>query len=646
MMIETFLSLFYAGFLFLFFFSLGHFLLKRFLKSGFEELDRIIFFSAGMAMTGYALIALASFHALNLTAISLFFIFTAPPLFFSTLRKVSISQLKGSRLPPGIFSGPLLQKVLMGVFALTVVLTFAVCFLPEIGHDALSYHINLAKIFSLRGNFDPISYDMKSFRTLFMPCLYTLGIFFKSVTLAKLMHWISGILLCFFLAFWLKRKSVSAVVSWLMALMLLLTPTLFNQFTTTYTDAASTLFCFTAFYLFLRAREKTGMALYLISGLLMGTAIGSKLLTAMVPLSMGLVSLIQCVRSKEEDRRQIFQGLLLFSLGIGISCSYWFLRNYLFTGNPLYPFFSRWLGGMPGEANAENTFILSMGLPKTFLNYLLIPLNTVIYPDPFDRHHWIGPFYLFMLPFAVRGALQDRRQAGFALSCCWIVVSLWFYMSQNVRYLLPVFPLYLFSAGIGLSSFLNSSPRLILKRAVLAGIVLNLVLLFAVGCRHYRVHFQALLRGWDSAAYLQRLERTYPAALWVNRHLPRDAKIFSAEEVRQFYFDREMVVAEALFDKDAISPEILPEQLADHLKRRGFTHVLRTRNVSTQDAPSSAEADALMGVLDKALKSETNLFTFMTSIPSQNIREDRYVYDIYSLNRISEPAPSPFKTND
>ena len=156
-----------------------------------------------------------------------------------------------------------------------------------------------------------------------------------------------------------------------------------------------------------------------------------------------------------------------------------------------------------------------------------------------------------------------------------------------------------------------------------------MLFLVGVGLYHYRVHLLALGQGWGTENFLTRLERTYPAAQWVNRNLPRDARIFTAE-VRQFYFDRDMIIDNSTFYHPGEDfGRLTPEEFLIRLKHLGVTHVIRIlpeKGAKKSPDPKRLNLDALL--------RNTAAVSFLAEIPSQNIREKQYRYLIYELKSV------------
>jgi len=519
------------------------------------------------------------------------------------------------------WEGGVATRVLQGLFLFAVIFTGVLSFVPEIANDSLCYQLNLPKVFVKKNSIQPLTYDFNSFIPLFMNYLYMIGFVFKNVVVAKLFHWWTGVFLSIALMVMIFRATKWRQLAVFMALIFFLTPTVWNQITTAYIDVAVAFFTFLSFYLFLQGRRTYKSVTFLLSGLLMGFAVGCKLLAMMGVLSVGGILLLDFFRVK--DKREILTGMGFFSVGVFAGCGYWFVSNAILTGNPAYPYFTKYLG--PEVLDFGATYA-KMGLPKSIISYLLTPFHITFQPQYFDRGHWVGPFYLFVLPLVLFASvrMEKSRYASLFVLC---FVTIWFFMGQNVRYLLPVLPLYLFVAALGVYGlkewFYSKWGSLVMKGSV----VLFTSFLILLGVYHYRFQLKVISGLWSPDTFLTKMERSYPIAKWINRELPKDAVVLNAEEVRQFYLDRDLIREEMLHLKENYTENKSSEEIILYLKKMGFTHILRSKMI--QDSKPVVKGDWLEP-LDRLLEN-TALTQRIVSMNSKNIREPKYHYDLYEI---------------
>ncbi|MBI3316936.1 MAG: hypothetical protein HYZ85_02885 [Candidatus Omnitrophica bacterium] len=507
------------------------------------------------------------------------------------------------------------------LFLVSCALTLVLNVLPETANDALCYQLHLPKLYARRHSLRPLEEELNSYMPQFWNYLYASALLFKSVFAAKLFHWMTALLLSLALMSYLNFRGVQRPWALFSGLMLLLTPTVFNQMSATYVDIAASLYLFLALIILCSNRQALSLKLHFISGIFAGIAVAIKLISLWALPFLGMILIFSGFMDK--NLKSVPSRGLVFLSGFFLACGYWFLRNGLLEGNPFYPYFGHWFG-TSGIHNLGA--YMGYGVPKSFLNYGLLLGWMTFKPELFDRGHWIGPYYLGTLPFLF-AAFRKESKLVFLWGFFFIGYSIfWFFLAQNARYFMPALVSWGVLSGVGISSFYDARRKGAVKRAML-GIAFFLSLsLFLLGIYHYRYEIFSLLQRRSSSEYLTKVERSYPIASWTNRHLPPNSKIFNAEEIRQYYFDAEIIRWNMLKIREPYRGESNPKALISEIKHRGFTHILRVKNLSS----SSASEDPVLQLLDQSISQDPRVRPLIT-IDSENLRDDRYRYSLYEI---------------
>lgn len=519
--------------------------------------------------------------------------------------------------PRGIFSR-VCQFSLLGTLFFTAIF----CFLPEIANDSLGIHLYLAKLFAKNASVAPSLYDLTSYRPLLMTVLYTTGLFFHNVAIAKLFHWFCGVLLISALAVKVDEVTKNRKLALFMGLMLWLTPTLMNQITTTYIDAGVSLFIFLGYCVVIDGFDDLKKTNFFYGGLLIGLAVAIRSLALGAFLALMVMLGLRLLQQGSKKRVMIAGVCLAF--GVLLTSAYWFLRDWIYTGNPVYPY----LGSLFGNEELSyltRLYFQTMGPPKSLGAFLMIPWNITFKPQDFDYHHWIGPFYLSVLPVVGYAAFKIKK-ARTHLLFIFLSLIIWYFTGQEIRYLLPVFPVYLIVVAMGVCDLANVFSE---KRwgTYFAKIVsyLAIVSLLSLTAYHYRYQFLPVFRMWSSAEYLPKMERTIPVADWVNANLPQTAKILSFDEPHLFYFDREVILDVEFHIRTHYKDQNSSAAMAAVLKEKGITHIW---DADIQDP-------TLLGVpmhrpIELVLKDE-RLSRPLISLQSVNVLGRRSRYTLYAL---------------
>lgn len=591
--------------------------LASLVKEEHDVMRGIIHVACGLGMLAYFLIFVGSFHFLKREVV---LIYALAVLALGFRRLPEFGSWVTVLLRYFLDKGDGFYRLCQIIFLAASIVTLAVSFLPEIAHDALSYQLNLAKLFVRQASTTPWEHDLNSYMPLLMNVLYSVGLLFDSVSLSKLFHWLCGFLLVAGMAVTFEKETRHKALALFLAMMFWLTPAVVNQITTTYVDVAAAFFVFLFFYGLMKGVRTGQSGCLLISGFMLGLAVSTKFLILVLAPPASVVVGWYFLRARE--KRQATVAAVLFYAGVFLGCSYWFVRNGLLSGNPFYPYLNE-LFGTGGMSNLQTYW--NLGIPKTVANYLLLPGLLTFYPQHFSSFDWIGPFYLSALPFLVLA--RDKKRYALPLIFVIYFMTAFFLVLQVVRYLIVILPIYLWAVAVSIGDTAPQfSERLRQLGRAMAGILG--IFLLALTCYHYRFQAPALLGVWSLDTYLTKMERSYPAAQWINRNLPADAVVLNAGEVRQFYFAPQMIREIMLFRRTNY-PENFPKRsILQYFNERGVTHVLRADNL---DVPGVLEAR--IEDLDKELRNENQAMPLMT-LDSKNIREARYRYRVYELKGV------------
>jgi hypothetical protein len=508
--------------------------------------------------------------------------------------------------PPPVgtsLSGALLAAyVLGGYLALLAIVTLVAAFRPPDGMewDSLSYHLAAPKIFLREGRVPFIAYDSHTHFPFTVQMLYTLGLSFGGVAGAKLFHWLMGWLTI--LGVWAitARQTVTGqrLPPWAgpaAAAAFASMPVVLWELGTAYVDLGTALFQLLALAALVGALEhqdardgrpagwRVRPEIALLAGILSGFALGTKM-TALLQfglLGLGLLWLL--ARAPAPLRRQIFRGAALFSLAGLAVASPWYIKSWLWVNNPVYPFFFSlfpnsysWTAEAASEyAKEQHAFGLGKG-PGEFLNVFW---NLGMQARAFfvneralagDKLGSLGPLWVALLPLLFwcrRLGWVPLLFLGYALAS----IGLWFFLSQQVRYLTPVFAPLAVTLAVVLCVVRPPALRIAARGFFAAALALNFLMHWPVA----QFSMQPVLNPDRQSEYLRvTLPGLYEASEYVNR-MPEDVRIALYQETRGFYFDRNY------FWANPLQHNLIPyarlttgDELATELQRFGITHVL------------------------------------------------------------------------
>ncbi len=570
----------------------------------------------GMGILSYSVVILSIFHLLNPAALWILLMLLAaaagPTGWRSSLDWLAsvFNYLKPQK---GDHVANFLGLASLAAFTILLLGTLT----PETGGDALCYQLNLPKRFLQQGSLTPLRFDETSFFPLFINNLYLTGLAAGGVFTAKLFHWLCGLLIFAAVQRIVLRETQSRFLAIFSGLIVILTPGIYNQLSTTYLDVALAAYTFLAAVLLFDAFDAKRTPNFFCAGLLLGCCVSTKYLSLMSVLALGLVWIKYLFFTKP---RQV-KGFLVWSAGIILACGYWLIRNSLATGNPFYPYFGELIVGI-AQRPPQNYF--DMGAGKSIVSFFAVFWNMFRHTELFGSFSTrIGLFYVLAWPLLIPAFFWMARARNYVLFTLGFLAA-WFHLVQLDRWIFPVLPALTIGAALGLIAL---AKRFELKRSLFflrsgqfAALLLTAAYL-AGGVYHYR-HAYALFTGQISIAqYLNNFERTYPIADWTNHNLPAHAKILLDGEVSKFYFDRE-VAEDVIVDwQTQYHPRGLSAlELARFYQGLGFTHVI---TLDPLDSASTATPPRTL--------AESKHARMLESIESKNIRDARYRYRIYEI---------------
>lgn len=471
-------------------------------------------------------------------------------------------------------------------FVSYIISVLVLCATPPVSRDVLIHHLAIPKLWLNHGGIFEIPWAMYSYSPMNLDLLYLVCLFFKSDIAPKFVH------LCFGLGtgaliYQYLKKSVSTNWAVFGALFFLTVPVIIKLQTTAYVDLGLTFFIFASMMSLLKW-SKSGYEntrYFLVSAVCMGLAIGTKhnALIAWCFVNMCLVFIV-ARDNKEKQLTSIFWGGLFFVIVLGV-VGPWFFRNYLWTGNPVYPLFSKDYSGGVAFGLFDKRKI---EYGENLWQILLIPFRMFFFgqdnhPRFFDGV--LNPVLLLAAPFAFMKKGQSRDVTIFWGFCVFFILIAFFSALPRIRYLACVIPFFVILSTLGLESLYmrakQGQGRAVKSLGVLA--VCVAVFCLAFNARYLYGYFKQVdplpyvLGTEDRQAFLTRHIAEYQAITYINSHLPTDARvmlIFIGK--RGYYLDREYFhrpVGGALALNKMVKAVQKGGLAADTLKSFGATHI-------------------------------------------------------------------------
>ncbi len=442
--------------------------------------------------------------------------------------------------------------------SVTILLAFTIALLPPIDWDGLFYHLTAPKSYLAAGRIvGGVDIPHFSFPQL-LEMVFALAIAVRGDVTAKLMHF--GFVFLLGGLVWLTARKVLRVKnSWLALLFLFSVPMVLTLASWAYNDLALAFFELAAVYFLVYSFQFSVFSrrALVLSGIFSGLAMGLKYTSAVAIGTVGALLLWQLWRNRISLASSI-RAVATFALPALAVASPWYLKNWLFTGNPVYPFLFGGVFWDDFRTAAYSGAGSGIGWNWATLTSLPVQLTLGIHDANFIDGR-TGLLFLAFLPLLLTyGMFRYRRKSHppalsilliFALAqfSFWTLGVIWSAGLWQSRLLLPMF--------VTLSPVLAwlvddvahlDHPQFSLRRFLLLFIAVTLTLGFVdqlftnvghnrTGWIYYRPD-RHLIGTENRADYLsRRLGAHFHAMETLNAKLPADAVVQFLWEPRAYF---------------------------------------------------------------------------------------------------------------
>jgi hypothetical protein len=408
-----------------------------------------------------------------------------------------------------IFAGSRAERAVSAVTAGVLLLAGLAATAPLTGSDALHYHFT-SQLALLRNGFAP---DFSLVHTFFAGqghLLILTGLALHSEKCSLALIFLGGVLAAASAAC-LARCWVSREWAWLCALIFLLTPVVFWQISTAGApDIWMAFFATLAVLTISSLSSDPRWASVLLCGAFAGAIAGAKYTGCFFA-----VSLLAAFSFETRSLRR-----LAGFFGMALAAGMWpYLRNTLWSHDPLFPFLLRWLA--PERVNAFTLASIradtGAASHASWTQALLFPVFAGIHSAHTGFWEFFGPLPLAFLPLIFLAVRRTPlwRAAGIFLVLSGLLVA---FSSAMLRFLLPTLPVAL-AAAIAGADVLSQRPwplARFLSRASIGA----LLLLCAGGAVYYAApSLQASLGLISRETYLQQRAPDYGRTSFINQHI-------------------------------------------------------------------------------------------------------------------------------
>ena len=333
---------------------------------------------------------------------------------------------------------------------------------PPNDYDSLMYHMSQPQFDIEMGRLS-IPWD-RALGTELFPALAghlsRLSLATMNAGVAQMLHGMMGLVAALGAAMLTARMGYGRVATLLAAIFFLSTRVVIWEMGTVEVDVPLAAFTVLAVLAYHSFRQSGNLGTAVLFGLMIGGGILVKYLGFVVALAFVPIIVLDLLR-----RRVPFVASLAAAFTALIVLAPHLTRNFLITGNPIFPLFNTIFN--PGKHQFFQFGADGYGTGREFVDLLITPWNMFISPmHLFDGMIYGAPFLLAFAPLILMDPQKVRHWAAVLLVAGCYYAG-WFYLlDSQVRFLLPIMPVMAAMAAVGATlTWRLLSDRLALRAA-------------------------------------------------------------------------------------------------------------------------------------------------------------------------------------
>ena len=465
-------------------------------------------------------------------------------------------------------AGKLLAALMIWIGVLAVLIALA----PPTAYDALMYHLLGPRQFLEQGSVFPSTSRWWINFPFLAEMGYAAPLALLSDSAARLLHLVWATLFLTTTFGLARRWAEASTARWAIAIVLgmPLLAIVAADADTDFVWSTLELLCLAALLVGIETKNRGWIAL---AGIFAGMALGAKYLSF---VGVGTLAALLGWLNARRGFRSTVSSLCLFMLTAGFVAVPWYLKNWIWLGDPLFPYL---LGGWrldPPRMWAASQLAQGFSRPSGLIAWLALPLRMFVEPWKFGSSFPPSLLLLGALLFPFVPRTRTLNAIGLLVLSWYVLWSLG--PGLIARYLVPAVPLaaILSAHSVGrfaLSRRVRRLGRILVVALAVTSLASTALILTGIAVKD---DVLAVITGAKSRDdYLRDVIPTYPAVAFALSHLPERSTLLSTGDGRAYY------CRDLCYDSDDqmlwLNLALQAETAADFaaaLDQRGVSHLL------------------------------------------------------------------------
>jgi hypothetical protein len=505
-----------------------------------------------------------------------------------------------------LFSGRYWVPTLaLGVFAAIAAIVILAS-VPPVSRDALTHHLFIPKLYLQHGGIYEIPHISFSYYPMNLDLLYLIPLYFGNDIIPKFIHFAFALITTGMIYQYLSRR-INTTYALLGALFFMTIPVIVRLSSTVYVDLGLICFLFASLLFLFHWIESNFRPKYLlISGVFCGLALGTKYNGLVGLFLLGLFAAFVYARYHTGQKfygAKAIGWCAVFVTTALIVFSPWMIRNFAWTGNPVYPLYNNIFNqqtiaddSQPDTVQEKRGSMSHIQVRRhvygeSWAEIALIPVRVFFQgkddtPKYFDGR--LTPFLFFLPVFAFFGIRSANRQEK-AEKYMFLFFSVLFLLyacaqaSIRIRYFSPIIPPLVVLSMFGVynlqTQLLGRTTKISnpFKKIIIVGIIIVMLGLNAtyIADRFKKDQPLAYITGKVTRdQYIQAFRPEYASFQYANKHLTLNDKIFGLYIGNRGYYSDIPVHFDIEMLQDIAAEVGSGKKIAEKLHEKGFTHII------------------------------------------------------------------------